>query len=319
MAKTGLSFTNAYSQGDRTDKGLACIFGGWPGQPWQSILHEPEKAKKLPSLPYFFKRNNYKTSFFYAGDLAFANMNAYLLNAGFENIFDLNSIRTNSSQSKWGYHDEVVFDKFIAEAPNFAEPFFTAILTLSSHEPFDVPGAENKKFSDNYAKFRNAVTYTDAQLKKWMSKAAKQKWFGNTLFVFVADHGRDIGLANMDYRQPAHFKIPIVFWGPALNTQLRGLMNTRFCGQTDIATTLVAEILSEKRSHFQFGRNLLSADKGMAVYFFDNGFGVLSADGHVVWENSPPRVSEKSGKAAADLLKVGKSMQYKLIGDYKNF
>jgi len=319
LASTGWAFVNAYSQGDRTDKGLACIFGGWPGQPWQSIINDPDKAAKLPSLAKGFENEGYSRSFFYGGDLAFANMNAYLRNAGFEDLQDVNSIQGVKHESKWGFHDEFVFANMLKVIESQKQPFFNAILTLSSHEPFDVPGSEKVDFKDDYAKFRYSVTYTDAVLRKFIHEASHTPWFQNTLFVFVADHGRNIGLPHMDYYQPAHFSVPIIFWGPALNPKLNGIADSSYCGQTDIGATLLSGLFRKNKTFFPYGRNLLGKEAGTAVYFFTDGFGVLSQNGHVVWENNPPRVTEKSGKAFIDLLNLGKSMQYSLVKEFKKY
>lgn len=318
LAATGWSFSHAYSQGDRTDKGLACIIGGWPGQPWQSILNEPDKAAKLPSIASVFAKQGYSTSFWYGGDMGFANMRAYISNAGFSKISEVGDYEDKAKESKWGVHDEFVFRHFIEGHRNASKPFFSMILTLSSHEPFDVPGSEGKHFKDEYAKFLNSVSYTDRCLSSFFQAAAKESWFANTLFVLVADHGRDIGLEGMNYSQPKHFSVPIVFWGPALQPGLAGKKDSVYCSQTDIGSTLAAGVLGEK-GIFPYGRNLALDHASMSAYFFSSGFGVVSPLGHIVWENKPPRVAEEGGNPKPDMLRVGQSLQYEVIIKYKKF
>ncbi len=92
LAKNGLGFKQAFACGDRTDKGLATILSAWPGQPWQSILNYPDKYKKLPSLIHSFKQTGYQSHFYYGGNLNFANMQNYLLNAGLDSIYDENEL-----------------------------------------------------------------------------------------------------------------------------------------------------------------------------------------------------------------------------------
>ncbi len=317
LAQTGITFTNAYSQGDRTDKGLACVIGGWPGQPWQGIINEPDKGAKLPSLARIFNQQGYQSSFYYGGDLAFANMRAYLTPAGYQNMVDENVMNLDKPGFKWGYHDADVLNYWLSSIQSAKQPFFSTILTLSSHEPFTVPGWKKLNDNNEFVRFRNSVRYVDNCLRNWIHKAASQPWFNNTLFVFVADHGRQVGLGNMDYWQPAHFRIPIVFWGPVLNGGPK--VYTQTASQTDIGTTLHCGLFGAKPGYFPFGRNLLAPHADMTAYFFSNGFGVLSPEGHVVWENNPPRITEKSGKATTDMLLLGKSLQLELISRYKNF
>ncbi len=92
LAQSGLGFKQTFACGDRTDKGVATILSGWPGQPWQSILNYPEKYKKLPSLVQSFKNNGYHSSFFYGGNSKFANLKDYLLIMGVEEIIDESEI-----------------------------------------------------------------------------------------------------------------------------------------------------------------------------------------------------------------------------------
>lgn len=88
LASAGWGFKQAFACGDRTDKGLATILTGWPGQPWQSILNYPEKYRKLPSIVKTLSRAGYKSNFYYGGNSQFANMKDFLLSIGVENIID---------------------------------------------------------------------------------------------------------------------------------------------------------------------------------------------------------------------------------------
>ena len=51
FAKEGVLFSNFYGSSFRTDRGLASIISGYPGQPSTSIMKYPEKTDKLPSIP----------------------------------------------------------------------------------------------------------------------------------------------------------------------------------------------------------------------------------------------------------------------------
>lgn len=322
LAETGLSFTRAYAQGDRTDKGLACMIGGWPGQPWQSILHEPDKAAKLPSLPRVFSKSGYRTSFVYGGDLGFANMKAYLASAGVEQLLDEASFPAAEKTSKWGAHDQFAFGKYLQVNDRLQEPFLSMMLTLSSHEPFDVPGGQRYTGSGEYAAFLNSVMYTDACIRRFIGMAARAPWFKNTIFVFVADHGRDLGLTETAFDRSGHFHIPVIFWGPALSAQLKGKSISRVVSQTDIGQTLVQNILHPNQRIFPYGRNMLS-DKhpGLSSYHFNNGVGVVCGDGYEVMHNEGKHhFGSIADKTLADsMLKTGQALQYLLVRKYKDF
>jgi len=122
LSRSGISFTNCYSGTNRTDKALACINSGFPGTPWNSILNEPQKAVKLPQLSNLFKESGYTTSFSYGGDLSFANMRTYLDAGGFDDILDLDYVRT--AKAKGLSFRKVVWKHAF---PNAINPLVTSV------------------------------------------------------------------------------------------------------------------------------------------------------------------------------------------------
>ena len=87
LSEEGLLFTNFYANGDRTDKGLVALLSGYFPQPKKSIIKMPLKSKKLPLLSQSLKDLGYHNSFYYGGDLNFADMNNYLFGKGIDEIF----------------------------------------------------------------------------------------------------------------------------------------------------------------------------------------------------------------------------------------
>ena len=120
-------------------------------------------------------------------------MKSYLLNAGFNHIIDKNNFEQKDMNSKWGAHDHVVFNRALTEIKQMREPFFTTILTLSSHEPFDVPMAPVFKGNDRQTLYKNSVIYLDRSLGDFMSAISKEPYYNNTIFIFIADHGFRVG------------------------------------------------------------------------------------------------------------------------------
>lgn len=309
LAQTGLAFTHAYAQGDRTAKGMAAVFSGWPGQANQtkSLLTLPTKAAHLPGLGNEAHQEGYHSMFFYGGDVSFDNMKAYLLSTGFHSITSDENFLQSQKGSKWGAHDGFVFQRAIDSMSASDQPFFSGILSLSSHEPFEIPGQTNR--GDETQKFLKSIQYTDACIRDFIHRASQQAWFQNTVFVFVADHGRKMGLPNMETYQPKFFQIPIVFWGPALKPQYRKMVESRICSQTDIPATITESLFGHENKSFLFSRNLLKPQPSMSFYQFWDGFGMVSETGHVIWNNPNKQVTESEG-TFLDILQIGQSIQW---------
>jgi phosphoglycerol transferase MdoB-like AlkP superfamily enzyme len=317
----GLSFKRAFASGDRTDKGLAAVLGGWHGQPWQSILHEPDKAAKLPSLAQLFNRKGYQTAFLYGGDLGFANMKSYLYSAGFGQIQDQANFERSQLTSKWGAHDEWSFKKLLTMNAEARQPFFHVLLTLSSHEPYDVPGGPYYQSQSPQASLLNSIAYTDRCIQQFMKEASVSPWFDNTLFVLVADHGRDLGFPETQFDRSGHFHIPLFFWGKALHPDLKGKMSAHVVSQTAIAETLSQGLgLASKKVFSNSGSILSVSRKPFAMYIFNSGFGVVHDSAEVVFHNQQAQATYRKGKPkfTDTLLHFGQAFQYQQIIRYLN-
>jgi len=322
LQQSGFSMKRAYASGDRTDKGLAAVLSGWHGQPWQSILHEPDKAAKLPSLAKLFNDKGYRSGFIYGGDLGFSNMRSYLFSAGFKLVLDQTDFNIAEVTSKWGAHDEWALKKLLNISNTAKEPFFHVLLTLSSHEPYDVPGGPYYTGEAPQKELLNSIGYTDFSIRRFMYEAEKNAWFKNTLFVFVADHGRDLGFPETQFDKSGHFHVPLFFYGPALHPYLRGVSYNEVASQCDIAETLNQGFLFNKVKYFDYSANLL--DKGrrnLAVYLFNSGFGVVDENAEVVFHNQPGQLTFSRGnKNSCDsLLRVGQIMQYRQVVNYLKY
>ena len=157
----GILFTNFYASGTRTDKALPAILNGYPAQPAQSIIKEPKKSQSLPSLVKIFIGRGYNSSFWYGGEINFANFNSFVISQGFNEIITKNNFDPENYNSKWGVHDHVLFEAFKDSMRVVKEPFFRVLLTLSSHEPFEVPMDPVFKGTDDLTKYKNSVFYAD--------------------------------------------------------------------------------------------------------------------------------------------------------------
>ena len=285
LAATGVSFTNCYANSFRTDRGLVSILSGYPGMPNATIMKLPNKGASLPSIASSLSRNGYNTQFVYGGDINFTNMSGYFLSTGFktlvsENDFPYHERHTNA----WGVNDEFTFKKvgeMVEKSLADTVPTLTSFLTLSSHDPFEVP---YRKFDD---KVQNCVSYTDHQLGLLMAKLRKSPHWNNLLVVCIADHG--YCYANeTNGQEPVSFKIPMIFTGGAVD---KHLSIDKIINQSDFAAILLGQ-LGIAHDDFAFSRDVLSKDyiKPFAMYSFIDGFGFIDNTGTSVFDNRSQNV-----------------------------
>ncbi len=282
LCDSGLLFSNFYSSGRRTDQMLPSILCGFPAPPNHSVSRFSDKLQHLPFLSKDLEKAGYQNSYYYGGELGFANMNTFLIQAGFKSISGKDDYSPQQIYSKWGAHDEHLFDKVLIDLEHNKDPFFTMMLTLSTHEPFDVPG--DKKFGEKTEseKFKNAAYYTDQCLKKFFESARKTKWYSNTLFILVADHGHILPMKR-DYYDPAAYRIPLLWYGPTLKKEFQGTQNHHLGGQHEIAYSLLQQ-LEIQSNDYTFSNNLFSKEGGKGVYInYDNGFGWKEGNDQIVY------------------------------------
>ncbi|HQK96891.1 MAG TPA: LTA synthase family protein [Bacteroidia bacterium] len=278
LCKEGILFNNIYASGRRTDQMFPSILSGFPAQPNHSIIRYSDKTAKLPFFSQYLGKQGYETAFLYGGELEFANMRSYLLQGGFKTIIGKEAFASADMNSKWGAHDGVVLNKELEVINGLKAPFFSMILTLSTHEPFEVPMKAKIAGKSESDKFRNAAAYTDESLKEFFTKAKQQPWYSNTVFVLVADHGHLLP-RNHEYADPACYRIPLLIAGGGINPEFIGTKYEVIGAQNDIPSTLLKQ-LGMSDTAFIYSNNLLSKTRVNHAYMnFDDGFGYIDNSG----------------------------------------
>ncbi|HTE34628.1 MAG TPA: LTA synthase family protein [Chryseolinea sp.] len=314
LASEGILFDNFYATGDRTDKGIVAVLNGYPSQPVTSVIKETRKTQDLPYLNKVFKARGYRTEFTYGYNINYANFNSYLINANFDHVTHSQDFPQELNTSKWGVHDQYVFDKFFNELTLSSTPFFKIMMTQSSHEPFDVPMETVIEGEDDRSRFLNSAYYTDKYLGELIDKAKNSMWWDNTLIIITADHGH-IYPDNPGVSNPDRFKIPMLWLGGAL--AVTDTVIHTVAGQADIPNTILGQ-LDTYDSAFHFSHNMLARNYyPFAMFVFNNGFGLVKAGKVVVFDNVAQKPMEERGTNPTD-LEEGKAYMQRLYWDYNS-
>ena len=310
--KEGVFFSEFYASGTRTDKAMPAILNGYPAQPAQSIIKEPRKSQSLPSLVKILIENGYNSSFWYGGEINFANFNSFVIGSGFRDIITKDNFNPADYNSKWGVHDHILFRTIQDSMKSVKEPFLNVILTLSSHEPFDVPMDPVFKGKDDMTKYRNSVYYADRSLGAFIDWAKETEWWKNTLVVLVADHGARISEDMQIYEQKV-FRIPMLWIGGALAE--KGIRITKLGSQVDIPLTILNQL--GIAGSFPFAKDLLSdKSRSFAFYTFNEGFGFLTDSSAFFYDQKLKTAVLKNGKNPDYAGDNGKAFLQVLFNDY---
>lgn len=294
LSKEGYLFDQFYAMGNRTDKGLAAIISAQPALPNSSIINNVQKFSGIPSISKVLKEHGYFTSFYYGGESEFANMKGYWLSSGYEKIVDLNDFPRNEHDAEWGVHDGKLWDKTLAGLQAQGQPFFASVLTLSSHEPYNVP-EKSALYSEAEAdQYRNAVWYADKQLGAFFAKAKLQPWYANTIFIIESDHGHKLP----KHHHPMHgglYHIPMLMVGGTLKAEYKGVVNHQVSSQVNIAATLLGQLSIDAKA-FTWSHDCLdSAYKPYAAFIYHHGVGMINQHAKVVYSNFNKMVEWSEG------------------------
>lgn len=300
LSGEGVRFDNFFANSFRTDRGEVAILNGFPAQTRMSIMKFPAKNRTLPSIARSLGRVGYRTWFAYGGDLNFTDQASCMYATGWQRLTWQKELHFDAPTSKWGYADDVMADFFGDEVLRLAaegEPFLAGWLTLSSHEPFEVP---YEKFDD---KILNAVAFTDDCVGRMLDRWRDSPAWDDLLVILVADHAYSWprGIA---YNVPLRHRIPMIWTGGAVSGPLAV---EDYGSQIDLAATLLAQ-MNLPHDDFLYSKNLFSPEVPKFGYWcFNDGFGVADADGETVYDCTGDAVLLESDPSSS-LLDRGKTL-----------
>lgn len=306
LYREGIGFTNFYANSFRTDRGLVSILSGYPAQPSTSIMKYPAKTQSLPSISASLKKNGYDLEFLYGGDADFTNMRSYFRSAGFDRITADTDFPVSDRMTKWGVNDEKTF-RYLSESLKTASdrPFMKMFLTLSSHEPFDVP---TRKFDEPYL---NSVAYTDSCLGVFIDELKASSLWENTLVVLLPDHAMHYP-ANISISEPGRYHIPMIWTGGAVK-EARQI--DVYGSQIDLAATLLHQ-MDLPHEDFKFSKDMMNdTNPRFAYYTFKDGFGILQDSATFIYDCESERAIIREKRADEQVEKQGKAFLQCLYND----
>jgi len=297
LCQKGLFFDRCFTPSYGTARGVWAVITGIPDVEVATTTssRNPSAVDQHTIINDFAGYDKY---YFLGGSTSWANIRGLLTN----NIEGLHLYeQENYSAPKvdvWGISDKNLFLEANKVLKQQAGPFFAIIQTADNHRPYTIPEEDRSAFhsltmpKDSLRKYgfesneeMNAFRYTDFGYQTFMEAASKEKYFDNTVFLFVGDHGipGDAGAmlprAWTDQRLTAEH-VPLLIYAPKLLTAERF---PGFCSQVDVLPTL-AGLCNIPYRNTTLGRDLLDSarNKGKELSFIydpDQGYiGIVQGD-----------------------------------------
>ncbi len=310
-AAEGLLFSNFFASSFRTDRGLVAILSGYPAQPTTSLMKYPSKTQNTPIITQNFRTAGYHTAFYYGGDDNFTNLHSFLVTAGYQTIVNEQDFGREDMSTKWGAYDHILFQRVKSDLQTDLsqgrQPFFKTILTLNSHEPFDVPSHTHEH------PYLNSVHYADSCIGDFIEHYKKLDVWKNSVIILLPDHAFRYP-DNLSNAEPYRYRIPMIWLGGAVDTsQVKTC--TKTCGQIDLAATLLNQVGLDSRA-FVFSRDILNDNYPNYAYFsYNNGFGIIQRQDTALYDCDGNRIIRTTKEETVD---YGKAYLQKLYDDLSN-
>jgi phosphoglycerol transferase MdoB-like AlkP superfamily enzyme len=266
---------NGIANGKRTIEALPAIFGGIPTLFDKSYVESSFASNYSYSAVEILKENGFNTLFFHGAKNGSMNIESYCYSIGFEKYYGKNEYPFPADDDGiWGISDRPYLQYVAKILDEVQQPFFTGILTLSSHNPFVLPrDGEGLPLHKGTHPMHLVASYTDYALMEFFETISKYNWFDSTLFVFTGDHTGEATVPIPDNRYMS-YQIPIFFYHPlAEKGQQRNMMQ-----QLDIMPSILS-YLGIDNPLFSFGQNVFDSNysafavnylSGIYQYFTDD-------------------------------------------------
>ena len=232
MCNNGVFFERCFTPAFGTARGVWATLTGVPDVEENKTASRNPAAVDQHTIMNDF--NGYNKFYFLGGSATWANIRGLLTN----NIKDLKIYEEEDFKAKkidvWGISDKNLFLEANKVFAVQTTPFVSIIQTADNHRPYSIPTEDLKEFKkvnfevDTLKKYGfedndqlNAFRYTDFCFSAFIEAAKKEKYFSNTIFVFVGDHGLrgDAGILfpqSFTKQGILAEHVPLLFYAPQL-------------------------------------------------------------------------------------------------------
>ncbi len=274
---------NGYSNGKRSIEGIPAILASLPTLMTQDFITSAYAGNPVNSLASLLKKEGYSTSFFHGGKNGTMGFDSFTKSVGFDLYYGRNEYNNdNDFDGEWGIWDEPFLQYFAKKLNTTAQPFLSAVFTLSSHHPYKVPEKYKYKFRKGPLPIQRAIMYSDFALQQFFRTASGMPWFDNTLFVITADHTSEAKFPDYKTRV-GQYRIPILFYRHGSDLQGKSEISVQ---QTDIMPSIL-DYLGYQKPFISFGN---SAFDKKASHFslteISNSYQLISGNYALQWSES---------------------------------
>ena len=277
LSKEGVLFTELYSNGTRSIRGLAGLVAGFLSVPGKGVLKRNKSQKDFFTVAQLLKPYGYYSLFVYGGEKRFDNMGSWFYGNGFDEIIDEEKFVNPNFHGIWGVSDEDLVNRANDEFKKLhakKQPFVSVMFSTTNHTPFDFPDGriDPIKGVEKHS-VKNAIKFADYAIGKFIDQARKEPYYKDTIFVIAADH--NVRVYGDDLLPYQLFRIPGLILGDGVPVQKVNRLTT----QADVLASAL-DLIGIDNLHYPILGHSIFEDhkKDLSLMQFHQMYGLRVAD-----------------------------------------
>lgn len=278
------------------------------------------------SLPYILKDNGYQESnVFHGYKKEFWNREEAYKYQGFDRFYSSEDFTTEDIVGM-GISNKTFLKETASKMKEMSEPFYSFIITLSSHHPFYI-GEDNsnieleEEHKDSlFGYYLNAANYVDSALESFFKELKKNGLYDNSIFIIYGDHfaipNYNIENAEFvadflghDFSYMDMFNVPCVIHVPGMES---GEKIETVASHVDVLPTLLHLLGIENNKSIMMGKDLFTVKDniiceqmhvGTGSYISDDVFYYQAVSGIEIYNKAFDRKTGEEIRITNDMLK----------------
>jgi lipoteichoic acid synthase len=293
LLKNSFYFDNYHeniNNGTSSDADLMTNTGVYPVRDGATFFRYPSNTYK-DSLPNLMASMGYTTYAIHPDKGYYWNWMPALKSIGFQKCFDASHF-VSTEPIGLGISDREYMAQVAPMLEKEKQPFYTFLVTLTSHSPFDLPQKYREmKLTEDFDKnilgdYFQSIHYTDTVIGNFLEELDKSGVLKDTIVVIYGDHTSvhkfysdkvlEVKPAE-DWWMHNDMRIPLVIYNPTIKPQTFNIQG----GQIDLMPTLSYLMGVDKANYTReaLGKVLVNTKKNYTILENFNMYGDYTSDG----------------------------------------
>ena len=272
MSTSGLTYSRYYTPHSGTARSVWTSMTGLPDvERMRTSSRNPMAVQEHMILNAL---KDYEKHYFIGGSLSWGNVRGVVGNVNGLHTYEEQDYPNSPHNDVWGISDIHLVNEVNEVLKKQHKPFFAFIQLSGNHSPNNIP-TDNYgfKFRKNISKEKllkysfdgkltqlNGQSFLDYSVKRLVTLAKKEKYFKNTIFIFVGDHGLTRRGDHMHEAEQTYLThtihTPLIIYAPKL---IKHKKLDYPVSETDIMAT-IAGLTGSKYINTSIGRDILAKD-----------------------------------------------------------